>query len=240
MGSRLYQNVQDFERTWNEERLGSQIRTVCAIELLAIVSNNTPETNISERLPLGNEYMRCLLDISKSLFLHATIISDTLIYLDREWVAENRKPSCFTLVTSSFRDHFLRLKPFAPMSEMSVVGILVAIVTDQICLDRKGYTIDKRLLRRCVGRLREINSTDEEERNDTLYDTELEPKFVRTSEEFFIEERKMLLQKDTHTWLQTTQRWIIGEADRCRTTLWGATYQQGIKVVEAKLIGEYL
>ena len=106
-------------------------------------------TTANERRLTGEEFLKGL---KASWEDHNTVMNmttDILMYMDRVYCADFRKPSIFTTAMGLFRDHILRSRLASADSELITFDILNSVILDQISMEREGDVINRHLIRSC-------------------------------------------------------------------------------------------
>jgi cullin 3 len=240
-GDLLYDRVKEFEEQWFASEVMPKIQVLVTQNLITIALGDIPGTTTNEKRITGEKFLRGLKDSWEDHILCMNMTTDVLMYMDRVYCADNRRPSIFTTAMGLFRDHILRAKILSTEQDLIPFDILNAVILDQIQMEREGDVIDKNLIRSCVYMLEGLYETDEDNEKYKLYLTVFEPEFLRTSRVFYQNEcLRLLLQSDASTWLRQTQRRLVEEADRCRTTISPLTESKIAKVVDDELISSHL
>lgn len=141
-----------------------------------------------------------------------------------------------------FREHVLRSAVHIDQDHQISIGeVLYAVILDHIRMDRDGDIIDKSLLKSCVYMLEGLYETEDEEEPSKLYLTSFEPRYLKSSEEFYADEGSTLLQDaDAGTFCRHARKRVMEEEDRCRSTLSPLTQPKIKVVVETQLIKNHL
>jgi cullin 3 len=189
----------------------------------------------------GERFLKGLKEAWEDHKLCMNMTTDVLMYMDRVYCADTRKTSIFTTAMGLFRDHILRSKLDASEEYLITFDILNSVILDQIRMEREGDVIDKNVIRSCVYMLEGLYETDEDREDEKLYLTVFEPVFLDASRAFYQAECESLLREaDASSWLRQTQRRLVEEADRCRTTISQLTEDRILKVVEDELIASHI
>lgn len=167
--------------------------------------------------------------------------TDILMYMDRIYCTDNRKPSIFTTAMGLFRDNILKAPLPGAESEMTVFDIFNSVVLDQIGMERDGDVINKNLIKSCIYMLEALYETDVETENEKLYNTVFEPAFLEASKKFYEKESADLLREgDASAWLRQTRRRLVEEDARCQTTISRTSGPKIAKVVEREMISAHM
>ncbi|KAI9739870.1 MAG: Cullin-3 [Claussenomyces sp. TS43310] len=240
-GDLLYERVKDFEEQWFGSEVMPKIRKLITANLVSSSSGGASGATANERRLMGETFLRGFKESWEDHNVCMNLTTDVLMYMDRVYCADNRRPSIFTTAMGLFRDHVLRSKLVNTDSELTTFDIVNFVLLDQIQMERDGDIIDKNLIRSCVYMLEGLYETNEDIENQKLYLTGFEPEFLRASQQFYQKECDRLFQaSDTSTWLRQTERRISEEVDRCRTTISQLTESKIAQVVETELISRHL
>lgn len=223
-GAKLYERVAEFERMWIIENLVPEVRALAQDGVWSSASEQ-----LSKRV---SALLKHIDDQWKHYRLSANMICDCLMVLDRIFVAETIGAlPIFELLMGSFRDHLLYYPIGPPKSEARVMDLLFDAMFKLISLSRNGQFVDKKLMRSCVGLLKSLYGTGENNEDNDLYKIEFEPLLIADSKDFFVKEAESLVRQSAIIWLQRTNYWLKEEAELCRTVIWGPTYHAINKVV---------
>ncbi|KAI9824865.1 MAG: Cullin-3 [Thelocarpon impressellum] len=234
-GDLLYERVKDFERQWLGTEVRGRLRASMSGKLLA---GGGGGTTANERRVAGEKFLRGLKDAWEDHDLCVDMTTDVLMYMDRVYCADTRRPSIFTACMGLFRDHILRspLETTVPESP-TVAQILHSIILDQVQMEREGDIIDKNRIRSCVYMLEGLYENDDEDESEKLYLTSFEGEFLDASRAFYRSEGEALMrQSDAGTYIRHTAGRLLEELDRCRSTISPLTAPKIQAVVEDELI----
>lgn len=238
-GDALYNKVKEFEEQWFATEVMPPLRSLITDNLVNITTTNS--TTVNERLLTGQKFLNGLKRSWQDHHQCMNMATDVLMYMDRVYCQDNRRPSIFTTAMGLFRDHVLKSKMVEGESTLITFDLLSQVILDQIAMERAGDVIDKNLIRSCIYMLEGLYETDEENENEKLYLTTFEPQLLESSREFYAKECEDLLRNaDTSSWLRQTQKRLTEEADRCRTTVSLLTDAKIAKVVEEEMISSHL
>ncbi|KAL2154513.1 hypothetical protein VTH82DRAFT_3189 [Thermothelomyces myriococcoides] len=240
-GELLYDSVKEFEEKWFRDHVLPQIAGLVSGNLISIALLQTPGSSAHERRETGERFLRGIRSTWEDHNMSMNMVADILMYLERTYVAESRRPSIFAATIGLFRDHILRNDIGGASEQLDqpfvIFDILNAVVLDLINMERDGDIIDRNLLRQITSMLESLYETDEEIENTKLYLTVFEPRFLSASRDFYKNEcEKLLREGNASAWLRHTQRRLREERDRCETTLSILTTDQIASVVEQELI----
>ncbi|KAJ3574461.1 hypothetical protein NPX13_g4354 [Xylaria arbuscula] len=240
-GALLYDRVTDFEGKWFAEQVMPPMSALITKNLVSITLDGAPGISVVERRALGEKFLRFVRTSWENHNMAMNMNADILMYLDRGYGEDNRRPPIYATTIGLFRDNILRKNLGATGSNYDVFDILNATIIDQINMEREGDVIDKALLRSCVSMLEGLFETDAEVELERLYLTTFEPFFIRTSHDFYrIECERLLREADARSWLRQTQRRLAEEAARCQTTISPLSEQKIASVVDEELIMKHL
>ncbi|KAL9125220.1 MAG: hypothetical protein Q9217_005538 [Psora testacea] len=242
-GDLLYEKVKTFEERWLADTVQPRITSTLDIALL-IPSSEWRSTiaTADEKRAKGEKLLRSLKEAWGDHNLCMNMITDVLMYMERVYCKDFRKPSILTASMGQFRDFVLRAPLHAEQDhDHTIAQILNAVILDQIHMDREGDVVDRALLKSCVSMLEGLYETEEEEESNKLYLTSFEPEFLSASREFYRKEgSSLLLDADAGTFCRHARSRANEEQDRCRSTLSPLTSPKIKAVVEAELIRKHL
>jgi cullin 3 len=244
-GELLYNSVKAFEELWFRNHALPPIAELVSPNLISIALLQLPGSSAHERRETGERFLRGIRSTWEDHNMSMNMVADILMYLERTYVAESRRPSIFAATIGLFRDHILR-KDLGKASEQLdrpfvIFDVLIAVVLDLINMERDGDIIDRNLLRQITSMLEALYETDDEIENEKLYLTVFEERFLDASRGFYKNEcEKLLREGNAGAWLRHTQRRLREEQDRCDTSLSILTTDKIASVVEKELIVEKL
>jgi len=240
-GDKLYDRVKEFEEQWFASEVMPQIRGLITQNLTSLTMSGASNSTANERRITGEKFLKGIKGSWEDHNLCMNMTTDVLMYMDRVYCTDNRQPSIFTACMGLFRDHILRSKLVQSDLDVNTFDILNSVLLDMIQMEREGDVIDKNLIRSCIYMLEGLYETDEDNENERLYLTVFEPIFLNASRAFYQRECMTLLREsDASTWLRQTQRRLIEEADRCRTTISPLTDGKIAEVIEKEMIESHL
>ncbi|EAQ92901.1 hypothetical protein CHGG_01136 [Chaetomium globosum CBS 148.51] len=240
-GELLYNSVKTFEEQWFRHHVLPPIAELVSGNLISIALLQMPGSSAHERRQTGERFLRGIRDTWEDHNTSMNMVADILMYLERTYVSESRRPSIFAATIGLFRDHILRNSLGEASEQLDqpfmIFDILNAVVLDLVNMERDGDIIDRNLLRQITSMLEALYETDEELENAKLYLTVFEPRFLNASKIFYKNEcEKLLREGDASSWLRHTQRRLHEEQDRCDTSLSILTTDKIASVVEQELI----
>ncbi|KKY27975.1 putative scf ubiquitin ligase subunit [Phaeomoniella chlamydospora] len=234
-GDELYGRVKDFEEQW----LGGDVRTsIMALVNPSLTGAIIGSTGDGERRLAGERFMAGVKDAYQNHTLCMSMITDVLMYMDRVYCADQRRPSIYTTAMFLFYQHVLR----SPLTddgegERDGLDILESVMLNMIDMERGGETIDRSLIHACVLVLEGLYETLVEDETQRVYVKSFEPRFIRASEEFYTREGQELLKSsDASTFCRQAKRRITEEEQRCQQCLSISTIQKVRAVVDERLI----
>ena len=240
-GDALYDRVKEYEEQWFGTQVMPKIRKLITNNLVNITLGGVSGTTANERRITGEQFLQGLKTSWEDHITVMNMTTDVLMYMDRVYCADNRKPSIFTTSMGLFRDHILRSRLVATDSDLITFDILNSVILDQISMEREGDVINKHLIRSCIYMLEGLYESDSENENEKLYLTVFEIEFLKASKIFYQNECLSLLREsDASTWLRQTKKRLLEEEARCQTTVSLLTSTKIAKVVEAELISSHL
>jgi len=238
-GDKLYDRVKEFEEQWFGGEVMPKIQKLITANLINITRGGVSGVTANERRMTGEEFLRGLKAAWEDHITTMNMTTDVLMYMDRVYCTDNRKPSIFTTSMGLFREHVLR----SQISEggLIIFDILNSVLLDQIGMERDGDVIDKTLIRSCVYMLEGLYESDEENEAEKLYTTVFEVAFLTNAREHYKKECTTLLREsDASTWLRQTRKRLAEEDVRCQTTISMLTSAKIAKVVEEEMVSAHL
>jgi len=240
-GDALYNRVKQFEEQWFGIHVMPIIRKFITKNLINISLGGVIGTTANERRLTGEEFLKGLKASWEDHILAMNMTADVLMYMDRVYCTDNRKPSIYTTSMGLFRDNILRSPLSTTGPQLITFDILNSVLLDQIGMERDGDVINKNLIRSCAYMLEGLYESDEENENEKLYLTVFEIEFLKASRTFYQKECSSLLQdSDASTWLRQTVKRLSEEETRCQTTISMLTAARIAKVVEEEMISSHL
>ncbi|KAF6842636.1 scf ubiquitin ligase subunit [Colletotrichum musicola] len=238
-GEMLYDRVKQYEEQYFGENVIPEIERLVTSNLVTAAMGGSA-TSVNERRKMGEHFLR---GVRSSWDHHNTsmnMTADILMYLDRGYTQDARRPSIYTATIGLFRDHILRAC-LSSSGQYTVFDILNSVVLDHINMERDGDNIDRQLLRSIVRMLDCLYESDEENETEKLYLTTFEPAYIESERAYYKQECERLLRDaDAGAWLRHTQRRLVEENDRCDTTIHYETKDKSVQVVEQELISAHL
>ncbi|KAK3175830.1 hypothetical protein K4F52_009963 [Lecanicillium sp. MT-2017a] len=236
-GGELYDRVKEFEEQWFADNVIPKIEVLVTKSLINIGVDKTSSSSVNERRQTGERFLKGLRDAWEDHNMSMNMTADILMYLDRGYIQqEMHRVPIFTTTIALFRDNILQ-SCLNQNSQNLVIDILVAVMLDQIDMERVGDVIDRNLIRSCSRMLSCLYETEDENEARKLYLTIFEPRFLENSEEFYGRECERLLRdSDAGAWLRHTQHRLNEEEDRCGTTIELETLPKVSSVIEQQLI----
>ncbi|KAK3382807.1 Cullin [Lasiosphaeria ovina] len=240
-GDLLYKRVKIFEMEWFRDHIMPVITGLVSNNLVSTALVQPSGSSAHERRETGERFLRGIRDSWSDHNMSMNMIADVLMYLDRTYTAEYKKPSIFATTIGLFRDNILRNTLGSAVQDLGepfvIFDILNAVVLDLINMERDGDNIDRNLLRNITTMLESLYETDDELEKQKLYLTVFEPRFLESSRAFYRNEcERLLRESDTSTWLRHTRRRLEEEHDRCGTTISHLTAEKIAAVIDAELI----
>lgn len=235
-GEALYNKVAGFETKWLSEEVRKKV--VATLSQQLVDGDGLVAAGVIQRRTAEERFLRELRQVWQDHQTAMSMLTDVMMYMDRVFCADTRKPSVFAKAMSLFRDNIL----YAPLSssdgsQRTIQQILTTVILDQIRMERAGDIIDKHLVKAIVYMLEGLFETDTEAEDEKLYLKQFEPDFIDDSTTFYREEgEKMLKSSDAGTYCRHTVRRISEEQDRCRSTLSEMTSPKITAVIEDQLI----
>ncbi|KAL8685817.1 MAG: hypothetical protein Q9218_007526 [Villophora microphyllina] len=233
-GEPLYNKVKDFEQDWLANEIRPRILDELPPSLLA--AYNGTQLTVNEKRVAGEKLLRSLKAAWEDHNLCMNMTTDVLMYMDRVYCSDNRKPSIFTASMGQFRDHVLRT-PMPNRAPLTIAALLYRVILDQIQMDRDGDIINTALLRSCAYMLEGLYETEDEQEQNKIYITSFEPEFLAASREYYqLEGRNLVAKGDASNFCKHARKAATDEQDRCRSTLSTLTAPKIKAVVEDELV----
>lgn len=241
-GELLYARVKEFEEQWFADEVMPKIRSLITPNLVNITLGGVNGIAASERRITGEQFLQGLKATWEDHIMTMNMTTDVLMYMDRVYCTDNRKPSIFTTSMGLYRDHVLRSRLIdTGEAELVTFNILTSVILDQIGMERDGDVISPSMIRACVHMLEGLYETDDEAAAEKLYITTFEVAFLEHAKKFYQSECATLLREsDASTWLRQTKKRLAEEQSRCQTTISLITAPKIAKVVEAEMISAHL
>lgn len=236
-GDVLYDRVKEFEEEWFAENVIPKIQALFTNTLINVGDDKSGATSVNERRQTGENFLKGLRDTWEDHNVSMNMTADILMYLDRGYIQQElHRVPIFSTTIALFRDHILR-SCLNKNSQSLVVDSLIAVMLDQIDMEREGDIIDRNLIRSCSRMLSSLYEAEDENELTKLYLTLFEPRFLENSQEFYRRECQELLQvADTCRWLRHTHKRLEEEKDRCGTTIEPETETKVTSVIDQQLI----
>ena len=217
------------------------IRKLITSNLVNITLGGVSGTTANERRVTGEEFLKGLKASWEDHNIVMNMTTDVLMYMDRVYCQDFRKPSIFTTSMGLFRDHILRSRLASSDQQLITFDILNSVVLDQISMEREGDVINRHLIRSCMYMLEGLYETDDENEHEKLYLSSFEPAFIQGSRTFYENECNNLLREgDASSWLKQTKKRFVEEEDRCQTTISLLTMPKIARVIENEMIRGHL
>lgn len=234
-GENLYNKVHEFERNWLSSEVRASIQQLLSPNLLAN-AQSVGGTTTNERRVAGEKFLKGLKQAWGDHQVCTSMLADVLMYMDRVYCADHRRPSIFNAAMVLFRDQILHSQ-VSETDTRAILGLLNHIILDQIQMERDGDVIDKHLIKSCVWMLEGLHEDDVESEEQRLYNTSFEKEYLDTSRIFYRNESELLLRdSNAGAYCKHARRRIYEEDERCKQTLLESTGPRIQKVVEDELI----
>ncbi|KAF3941561.1 Cullin-3-A [Dactylella cylindrospora] len=186
-----------------------------------------------ERRESGNKFLAAVKQAWEDHQLCLGMITDILMYLDRVFCNDNKKPSILVVGMSLFRDNVLRNKNY------NIGADLNRVLLEQIQMEREGDVIDRARIRSCVYMLEGLYETMDEREDQKVYLTKFEGAFLAASDEFYRDEARKLLEVcDAATYIERTNERLNEEWERTQSTISTLTEPKIREIVERRMITE--
>ncbi|KAF1942558.1 Cullin-domain-containing protein [Clathrospora elynae] len=234
-GEHLYNKVHDFERDWLSSEVRASIQQLLSPNLV-VDAQSVAGTTANERRVAGEKFLKGLKQAWGDHQVCTSMLADVLMYMDRVYCADQRRPSIFNAAMVLFRDEILH-SPVAETATYTILGLLNDIILDQIQMERDGDVIDKQLIKSCVWMLEGLHQDEVESEEQRLYNTSFEVAYLDQSRNFYRRESELLL-RDSHAgaYCKHARRRIYEEDERCKQTLLESTAPKIQQVVEDEMI----
>lgn len=241
-GGELYERVSDFEQRWFDERVIPPIKDLLSNNnLISLAVGELPGTTANERRQMAEKFIKGLRDSWERHTQAMNMIADVLMYLDRGYATDTKRPSIYTTTIGLYRDHILLSLVETTTNQSRLIDVVNRVIIGLVNMERGEDLIDKNMIRRCLFMLEELYEMDDDPNAKKLYETQFEPFYLEKSQMFYAEEAdKLKDQANASTWLRHTRKRLKEEEERCETTVSQQTTQKIIKVVEDSLIKKHL
>ncbi|EPS42379.1 hypothetical protein H072_3615 [Dactylellina haptotyla CBS 200.50] len=224
-GDALYNSVNNLVK----ERL----RRVTSEQLKPTRPTFAPTSSALERRESGNRFLASVKQAWEDHRLCLGMITDILMYLDRVFCNDNKKPSIQVVGMSLFRDNVLRNKDY------DIGADLNKVLLEQIQMERDGDVIDRARIRSCVYMLEGLYETLDEKEDQKVYLTKFEGAFLAASDDFYTKEARKLLEVcDAATYIERANDRLNEEWERTQSTISTLTEPKIRAIVEQRLITE--
>ncbi|KAF2008503.1 Cullin-domain-containing protein [Aaosphaeria arxii CBS 175.79] len=238
-GEDLYNRVCDSEHVWLSGNVLPSIRALIAPNLVADLESPEGMTT-SERRVVGERFLKGLRQAWGDHQVCQSMLADVLMYMDRVYCQDHRRPSIYATAMILFRDDVLDSR-ISDLYDRSILDLLNSVILGQIQMERAGDVIDKHLIKSCVYMLDGLHASKLESEDQRLYNVSFEQAYLQTSREFYRQEAQLLLaESDAGGYCRSAHRRIYEEEDRCKSTLMESTMPKIQNVVEEELISNRL
>ncbi|OAP61970.1 hypothetical protein AYL99_04173 [Fonsecaea erecta] len=236
----LYDRVVQLIETWLRENVRLKIHHLITPALLAGRLEQNAAAVSEETRVASERFIRALNDAFADHQLFTGMITDVLMYMDRMFAQEKKRPSIFVASMALFRTQILNT-PLDNDLTGSILSLLETVLLDMIRSERKGEIIDRPLIRACCYMLEGLYEKFTEDESSKLYITSFEPKFLQASREFYSTEgRTLLVEADASTFCTHARKRLAEEQERCQQTISPLTEQKIKAVVETELISAHI
>ncbi|KAH7115216.1 Cullin [Dendryphion nanum] len=234
-GEELYDRVTKNEHDWLSSTILPSLRTLFSPHLLAS-AHSTGGTTTNERRVAGEKFLKGLRQAWNDHQVCQSMLADVLMYMDRVYCQDHRRPSIYTTAMFLFRDDILNSQ-ISELDDRVVLDLLNDVILSQIQMERDGDVIDKHLIKSCVYMLEGLHADKLESEEQRLYNVSFEQAYLDTSRIIYREEAERLLREaDAGGYCRHARRRIYEEEERCISTLLESTMSKIQKVVEEELI----
>lgn len=234
-GEALYNKVHDFERSWLSCQVRSSIQQLLSPNLV-FDAHSIGGATTNERRVAGEKFLKGLKQAWGDHQVCTSMLADVLMYMDRVYCADHRRPSIFNAAMVLFRCEILA-SPVSDTDARTILTLLNLIILDQIQMERDGDIIDKNLIRSCVWMLEGLHDDKVQSEEQRLYNTSFEVEYLESSKKFYCGESELLLRDaDAGAYCKHARQRIYEEDERCKQTLLESTGPKIQKVVENELI----
>lgn len=174
--------------------------------------------------PPGEPFLRELRRAWDDHVKSTQMVRDILMYLDRTYVAQQRRTPVFQMGLDLWRDGVAR--------HPKLKQRLLAALSDLVARERGGELIDRPLVRAATQMLVDLGHG--------VYAEDLERPFLAAAAEFYAKEAQAFLEgSDCPSYLRKAERRLQEERERVAAYLDPSTEPRLIRVVEQALIGEH-
>jgi cullin 3 len=122
-GENLYEKVHEFERNWLSTEVRASISQLLSPNLL-VDAQSTGGTTPNERRVAGEKFLKGLKQAWSDHQICTSMLADVLMYMDRVYCADHRRPSIYNAAMVLFRDEILNstISPTDARAILSVCG----------------------------------------------------------------------------------------------------------------------
>lgn len=236
-GEELYDRVTKNEHDWLTTNVLPSIRTHFSPNLLAHTQTVGGTTTSEDRVS-GEKFLKGLRQAWIDHQVCQSMLADVLMYMDRVYCQDHRRPSIYTTAMLLFRDDVLKSRiSDLETDDRVILSLLNEVILSQIQMERDGDVIDKHLIKSCVYMLECLHAEKLESEDQRLYNVSFEQAYLDTSRLVYRAEAERLLREaDAGGYCRHARRRIYEEEDRCKSTLIESTMPKIQKVVEEELI----
>ncbi|EEY18926.1 cullin-3 [Verticillium alfalfae VaMs.102] len=209
-GDLLYDRVREFETAYFADHVIPAIEKLVTANLISIATGKS-NSSVNERRQMSEHFLRNLRVSWEDHNTSMNMVADILMYLDRGYSQDSRRPSIYTSCIGLYRDRILRAS-LNDNADYTIFDILNSVVLDLVNMERDGEVIDRYMIK----------------------NTRFSPVLG-----YYAKECSEALDEATQRLAAATER-RLSRVDRCETTLHRDTKEQCIKIVEAELISRHL
>ena len=243
-GDPLYTQFETLEKDW---MLGN-----VQPKLLAMAPTWRSD-NIEPQCAEYEQFMRGMLHAFNSHTTVVSMASDVLMYLDRTYSRDEKKPKVNAMAMGKFSQYIMQEAPKAEQRQESQTETeedpkrqalgkqLVGVILTSIMLERTGHNINTILVRDSVDMLCRLYQTTAEVETERLYDTMFERGHLESTQSFYRNEAQVYIKHgDAARYCRNTLSRIREEANRCDTMLAPETKLKILRILEEELIKKKL
>ncbi|KIW80280.1 hypothetical protein Z517_06895 [Fonsecaea pedrosoi CBS 271.37] len=235
----LYDRVAELISLWLWNNVRTKIHSLVTPALLADRMDRHAAISEESRVA-GERYIRALKDAFADHQLCMGMITDVLMYMDRMYAQDKKRPPIFSASMTLFRMRVLE-STLETEPPLTVLGLLNTVLLDMIKSERKGEIIDRPLVRACCYMLEGVYDSYRDEESSKLYLTSFEPLFLQASREFYTTEgQTLLVEADASSFCTHARKRLAEEQERCQQTISQLTEHKVKAVVETELISAHI
>ncbi|KAJ3092656.1 hypothetical protein HK102_004647 [Quaeritorhiza haematococci] len=237
----LYRNAYNMVLFKAGARLYNGVREVVSDHLRSVasdVASSFPQGTSEGTMSGGPEFLKKLDNVWNEHTTCMNMISDILMYMDRVYVKTAQVPVVYELGMDLFRDVIVH------SGEHPIQTYMVDTLLNQVRLERDGEMIDRMVVKSVINMLRILRSRTvdyDSGGSSSVYETDFEPEFLRTSRVFYQMESQIFLREcDAVEYLKKVEKRLQEEQQRTKSYLVSSTGLKIQRIVEDELLKQHV